>query len=87
MITSSKRYNMHTRYNLLVDFYWEVMKENWRWLSNKFRYNFVISTTNLIHTSLLHFIVVQCVDRFGAVLAHPQEALHKRRIGVCFVRL
>ena len=33
-----KRYSMHTRYNLLVDFYWEVMKENWRWLTNKFRY-------------------------------------------------
>jgi hypothetical protein len=38
MITSSKRYNMHTRYNLLVDFYWDVMKEKWRWLTNKFRY-------------------------------------------------
>ena len=35
-----KRYSMHTRYNLLVDFYWEVMKENWRWLTNKFRYIF-----------------------------------------------
>jgi hypothetical protein len=35
-----------------------------------------------MHTSLsLHFIDVQCLDMFRALLAHPQEALHERRIG------
>jgi hypothetical protein len=35
-----------------------------------------------MHTSLsLHFIDAQCLDVFRALLAHPQEALHERRIG------
>jgi hypothetical protein len=35
-----------------------------------------------MHTSLsLHFIDVQCLDMFRALLAHPQEALHGHRIG------
>jgi hypothetical protein len=41
-----------------------------------------------MHTSLsLHFIVVQCLDMFRALLAHPQEALRGRRIGGYFVQL
>jgi hypothetical protein len=36
--------------------------------------NYVINTTNLKHTSLsLHFIKVQSLDMFRALLAHPQE--------------
>jgi hypothetical protein len=36
----------------------------------------------LMYTSLsLHFIDVQCLDMFRALLAHPQEAVHERRIG------
>jgi hypothetical protein len=38
---------------------------------------------NLIHTSLFHFIEVHTLDMFRALLAHPQEALHKRRVGDC----
>jgi hypothetical protein len=35
-----------------------------------------------MHASLsLHFIDVQCLDMFWALLAHPQEALRERRIG------
>jgi hypothetical protein len=31
----------------------------------------------MIHASLsLHFIDVQCLDMFRAILAHPQEAIH-----------
>jgi hypothetical protein len=49
--------------------------------------SFVISNTNLIHTSLFHFIEVHSLDMFRALLAHAQEALHKRRVGDCCVRL
>ena len=35
----------------------------------------------------LHFIEVQCLDMFRALLAHLQEALHERRFGDCCVRL
>jgi hypothetical protein len=35
-----------------------------------------------MHTSLsLHFIKVQSLDMFRALLAHPQETLHERRFG------
>jgi hypothetical protein len=41
-----------------------------------------------MHTSLsLHFIEVQCLDMFRAILAHPQETLHGRRFGGYCVRL
>jgi hypothetical protein len=41
-----------------------------------------------MHTSLsLHFIDVQYLDMFRALLAHPQEALPERRIGDCCVQL
>jgi hypothetical protein len=44
--------------------------------------------TNLTHTSLsLHVTDVQCLDMFRALLAHPQEALHGRRIGGYCVQL
>jgi hypothetical protein len=42
--------------------------------------NFVISTTNLIQTPLFHFIEFQSLDMFRALLAHPQEALHKTHL-------
>jgi hypothetical protein len=47
------------------------------------------NTVNLMHTSLsLHFIDVQCLDMFRALLARPQEALHGRRIGgYCVLKL
>jgi hypothetical protein len=32
-----------------------------------------------------HFIMVHSLDMFRALLAHPQEALHKRRVGDCCV--
>jgi hypothetical protein len=36
-----------------------------------------------MHTSLsIHFIDVQCLDMFRALLVHPQEALHGSRTGV-----
>jgi hypothetical protein len=42
----------------------------------------------LMYTSLsLHFIDVQCLDMFRASLAHPQEAVHERRIGDYCVEL
>jgi hypothetical protein len=51
-------------------------------------FNYIINTTNLMHTSLsLHFIDYQCLDMFRASLAHPQEALHGRRIGGYYVQL
>jgi hypothetical protein len=34
-----------------------------------------------------HFIEVHSLDMFRTLLAHPQEALHKRRVGDCCVRL
>jgi hypothetical protein len=34
-----------------------------------------------------HFIEVHGLDMFRALIAHPQEALHKRRVGDCCVRL
>jgi hypothetical protein len=34
-----------------------------------------------------HFIEVHSLDMFRAIFAHPQEALHKRRVGDCCVRL
>jgi hypothetical protein len=34
-----------------------------------------------------HFIVAHSLDMFRELLAHPQEALHKRRVGDCCVRL
>jgi hypothetical protein len=38
------------------------------------------NTTNFMHTSLsLHFIAVQCLDMFRALLAHRQKALYERR--------
>jgi hypothetical protein len=41
-----------------------------------------------MHTSLsLHYIDVQCINMFRALLAHPQEALHGRKIGGYCVQL
>jgi hypothetical protein len=41
-----------------------------------------------MHTSLsLHFIDVQCLDMFRALLTYPQEALLGRRIGGYCVQL
>jgi hypothetical protein len=34
-----------------------------------------------------HFTVVHNLDMFRALLAHPQEALHKRRVGDRCVRV
>jgi hypothetical protein len=43
--------------------------------------NYVINTTNLMQLHFhFHFIDVQCLDMFRALLAHPQEALHGHRI-------
>jgi hypothetical protein len=49
--------------------------------------NYIINTTNLIHLLLSHFITVQTLDMFGALLAHLQETLHERRFGDYCVRL
>jgi hypothetical protein len=44
--------------------------------------NYAMNTTNFMHASIsLHFIGVQCLDMFRALLAHHQEALYERRIG------
>jgi hypothetical protein len=41
-----------------------------------------------MHTSLsLHFIAVQCLDMFRALLAHPRETLYERRTGDYCVQL
>jgi hypothetical protein len=41
-----------------------------------------------MHTSLsLQFIDIQFFDMFWALLAHPQEALHGRKIGGYCVQL
>jgi hypothetical protein len=31
-----------------------------------------------------HFIVVHSLDMFPALLAHPQEALHKYQVGIAY---